>query len=138
MARHVHVHLHDVPTRDSWEESKHPRKDDGKFGSGSGPSKGDGKALMSPAEKKKLRAGGGTTESGKVAMAAREGGPIKAGERITIKPHWQDRGDDKFDWEVVGAEEKGRLDVVAIDRKTGKRGGTQLVYSDQVDRASKK
>ncbi len=39
MARHIHVHMHDAPTRDSWEESKHPRKDDGKFGSGSGGSK---------------------------------------------------------------------------------------------------
>lgn len=34
MARHVHIHL--APTRDAWEEGKHPRKDDGKFGSGGG------------------------------------------------------------------------------------------------------
>lgn len=30
MARHVHIHMH--PTRDSWEEGKHPR-DGGKFSS---------------------------------------------------------------------------------------------------------
>lgn len=33
--RQVHIHLH--PTRDAgWEESKHPRADDGKFGHGGG------------------------------------------------------------------------------------------------------
>lgn len=37
MKRSVHVHIH---TEDaSWEESKHPRKDDGKFGTGSGDKK---------------------------------------------------------------------------------------------------
>lgn len=34
MALHIHIHK---PTRDAgWDESKHPRKDDGKFGSGGG------------------------------------------------------------------------------------------------------
>ena len=33
MAQHIHIYLND----NAWEESKHPRKDDGKFGSGSAP-----------------------------------------------------------------------------------------------------
>ncbi len=37
MTKHIHIH---VGSRDSkWEESKHPRKDDGKFGTGKGISK---------------------------------------------------------------------------------------------------
>lgn len=37
MRRTVHVHLHPRATRDAgWQEGKHPRADDGKFGSGSG------------------------------------------------------------------------------------------------------
>jgi hypothetical protein len=34
----LHIHIHRRPTTDAaWEESKHPRADNGKFGSGGGP-----------------------------------------------------------------------------------------------------
>lgn len=40
MARHVHIHLGGTPTRDAeWEEGKHPRADNGKFGHGAGGAK---------------------------------------------------------------------------------------------------
>jgi hypothetical protein len=34
MKRNIHIHVHDA----GWDESKHPRRDDGKFGSGSASS----------------------------------------------------------------------------------------------------
>jgi len=54
-----------------------------------------------------------TRKDGTVVDAhERKGGPLKHGERVKIKPEFQDPGDDKFDWRVDGDEEKGRLDVV--------------------------
>lgn len=37
--------------------------------------------------------------------------PFKVGDRVKIKKEYQDAGDDKYEWEVVGAEEKGRVDI---------------------------
>lgn len=38
MRKTIHIHLHSTPTRDAgnWEESKHPRAENGQFGKGSG------------------------------------------------------------------------------------------------------
>lgn len=52
MAKHIHVHIHRPTTDAGWNESDHPRKDDGKFGSGGGSSSGGGskEASGKPAE----------------------------------------------------------------------------------------
>lgn len=41
MARHIHIHLTGLTQDAGWEEGKHPRKDDGKFGRGSSGGKID-------------------------------------------------------------------------------------------------
>jgi len=48
-----------------------------------------------------------------MSASARHGGPLKVGERVKIKPEFQDEGDDDFHWHVVGDESKGRVDVSA-------------------------
>lgn len=41
MTKHIHIHLNSAPTKDAgWQENKHPRRDDGKFGSGAGQRRG--------------------------------------------------------------------------------------------------
>lgn len=50
---------------------------------------------------------------------ARPGGPLKKGERITIKPEWQDPGDDKYEWIVVRDEVSGyggNVGIMAIPK----------------------
>ncbi len=37
------------------------------------------------------------------------------GDIVRILPEFQDAGDDEFTWVVVSDEEKGRLDISAID-----------------------
>lgn len=37
------------------------------------------------------------------------------GDIIKIKPEFQDQGDDEFTWLVLNDEEKGRVDISAID-----------------------
>ncbi|MEN6642472.1 MAG: hypothetical protein ABFE08_08510, partial [Armatimonadia bacterium] len=48
-------------------------------------------------------------DNGKQASAERPA--FKKGHRVKIKPEFQDKGDDEFDWHVVGDEEKGRVDI---------------------------
>ena len=36
---------------------------------------------------------------------------VNVGDRVEILPEFQDQGDDAYEWVVVGAEEKGRLDI---------------------------
>ena len=38
---------------------------------------------------------------------------IRAGQRVRIKPEWQDEGDDSFVWHAVDSEEKGRVTIQA-------------------------
>jgi hypothetical protein len=40
---------------------------------------------------------------------------IRTGDKVTIKPEFQDAGDDKFQWVAVDCEEKGRVTVSPID-----------------------
>lgn len=40
---------------------------------------------------------------------------LKIGDQISILPAFQDKGDEKFTWLVVGDEEKGRVDISPID-----------------------
>lgn len=37
------------------------------------------------------------------------------GDKVKIRPEFQDAGDDEFTWVAVTDEEKGRLDISAID-----------------------
>ncbi len=51
MAKHVHIHIHRGSTADAgFEESKHPRADNGQFGKGSGGSKGSAEGGKSHTE----------------------------------------------------------------------------------------
>jgi len=34
---------------------------------------------------------------------------IKAGDKVRIKPEWQDAGDDKYEWIALGDEGGGRV-----------------------------
>ena len=36
---------------------------------------------------------------------------LKAGDRIRIKPEWQDKGDDQFEWYVLEDEAGGRVAI---------------------------
>ena len=37
------------------------------------------------------------------------------GQVIKIRPEFQDEGDDEYTWVVLNDEEKGRVDISAID-----------------------
>ena len=37
------------------------------------------------------------------------------GDVVRIKPDFQDSGDDEFTWQVIDDEEKGRVDISAIN-----------------------
>ncbi len=39
----------------------------------------------------------------------------KRGDLIEILKEFQDEGDDKFEWRVVGDEEKGRVDISPVN-----------------------
>lgn len=39
MTKTIHIHIHSAKTTDAWEESKHPRADNGQFGKGGGGAK---------------------------------------------------------------------------------------------------
>lgn len=36
---------------------------------------------------------------------------ITKGQSVTIRPEWQDKGDDQYQWVAVSDEEKGRVDI---------------------------
>jgi hypothetical protein len=40
---------------------------------------------------------------------------IKKGDRIRIKPQWQDPGDDKFIWVALEDEDGGRVRIAPIN-----------------------
>lgn len=37
---------------------------------------------------------------------------IRKGDKVQIKPEWQDAGDDRFDWVAVDDEDKGRVTIM--------------------------
>ena len=39
---------------------------------------------------------------------------IRAGDKVKIKPEWQDAGDDEFEWVAVDDEEKGRVTIMPL------------------------
>lgn len=40
---------------------------------------------------------------------------FKIGDKVEILSEFQDAGDERFTWVVIGDEEKGRLDISPID-----------------------
>lgn len=46
---------------------------------------------------------------------------IYKGDKVQIKPEWQDVGDDRFVWVAVDDEEKGRVQIMPL--------GTDLVFA---------
>lgn len=39
---------------------------------------------------------------------------IRKGDKVQIRPEWQDAGDDRFDWIAVDNEEKGRVAIMPL------------------------
>jgi hypothetical protein len=39
---------------------------------------------------------------------------IRKGDKVQIKPEWQDAGDDRFVWVAVDDEEKGRVQIMPL------------------------
>jgi hypothetical protein len=39
---------------------------------------------------------------------------IRKGDKVQIKPEWQDAGDDRFEWVAVDDESKGRVTIKAL------------------------
>lgn len=60
-------------------------------------------------------------------------GPLKKGERIRIKPEWQDEGDDELEWYVHEDEDGGRVSIYSVDDTAGIR-PHQRVESRMVER----
>lgn len=89
----MQIHIHRHRSTDAWEEGKHPRKDDGKFGSGS-------KVDQAQAEHAK-ETGRAMSRGQAAAKVASEGGEkrkplreqVKASERM--KPHYTEHKDSK-------------------------------------------
>jgi hypothetical protein len=46
---------------------------------------------------------------------------IKKGDRIDIKPEWQDAGDENYVWVAVDDEEKGFVTITPISMPVGLR-----------------
>jgi len=40
---------------------------------------------------------------------------LKKGDRVSILPEYQDKGDNLYVWAVVGDEEKGRVDISPVN-----------------------
>jgi hypothetical protein len=43
---------------------------------------------------------------------------IRKGDRLIIKKEWRDSGDENFSWIARNDEEKGRVDISALEEKT--------------------
>jgi hypothetical protein len=44
---------------------------------------------------------------------------ILKGDIVKIRPQWQDKGDDEYTWIARNDEEKGRVDISALELRTG-------------------
>ena len=58
---------------------------------------------------------------------------IKRGDIVTIKPEWQDAGDDQYTWVAMDDEEKGRVMISPVDRPATFP-GTSVVLVDMLVR----
>lgn len=48
-------------------------------------------------------------------MQTTERRAFKVGDIVEILPQYRDQGDETFTWRVVGAEDKGRVDISPVD-----------------------
>lgn len=46
-----------------------------------------------------------------MSSSSEAGLAFRVGDRVEILPEFQDQGDDAYEWVVVGAEDKGRVDI---------------------------
>lgn len=46
-----------------------------------------------------------------MSSSSEAGLAFRVGDRVEILPEFRDLGDDAYEWVVVGAEEKGRVDI---------------------------
>ena len=63
----------------------------------------------------------------------RERRPFRRGDRIRIRPEWQDPGDDEFGWVAVEDEDGGRVRVMALLDLPFP--GTEVVTIDMIEHA---
>jgi len=60
---------------------------------------------------------------------------IHKGDKITIRPEWRDAGDENFTWIARSDEEKGRLDISALELRHLALWPMQTVRADMVEKA---
>jgi hypothetical protein len=58
---------------------------------------------------------------------------IRKGDTVTIKPQWQDEGDASFTWVARNDEEKGRVDISALELSHLPLWPMQTVRVDMLD-----
>jgi hypothetical protein len=58
---------------------------------------------------------------------------IRKGDILTIKPQWRDASDEKFTWVARCDEEKGRVDISAVELSTMPLWPMQTVSVDMVE-----
>lgn len=59
---------------------------------------------------------------------------IKRGDILIIKPQWRDAGDERFTWVARSDEEKGRLDISALEQSHWPLWPIQTVNVDMIER----
>ncbi len=59
---------------------------------------------------------------------------IRKGDVITIKPQWRDKGDENFTWVARNDEEKGRVDISALELSTMPLWPMQTVRVDMLEK----
>ena len=59
---------------------------------------------------------------------------IRKGDILSIKPEWRDTGDEKFTWVARSDEEKGRLDISALELSKMPLWPMQTVRVDMVEK----
>lgn len=56
---------------------------------------------------------------------------IRAGDIVTIRPEWQDEGDDQYIWQAMDDAEKGRVTISPINHPNAIK-PRYLVYTHQL------
>ena len=56
------------------------------------------------------------------------------GDIVKILPEFQDEGDDDFTWVVVADEEKGRVDISAVDSPLNRK-PVHIVQTEWIEHA---
>ena len=59
---------------------------------------------------------------------------IRKGDILSIRPQWRDAGDEKFTWVARSDEEKGRVDISALELSKMPLWPMQTVRVDMVEK----